>query len=398
VDDSVVRLQLDRELVLRRARGYAPLPLKLHDPAPVMLAVGAHLKNTVALAVRDNVFISQHIGDLETREASEAFHRVITSLETLYEVRPEIVVADMHPDYLSTKFAYSLGLPVIQVQHHYAHIAACMAENELKDPVLGVSWDGTGFGLDGTVWCGEFLVMEDSSFRRAATFRGFRLPGGTTAIREPRRAALGLLYEMLGDALFERHDLAPLQSFSAAEAAVLHKMLAQAINSPRTSSVGRLFDAVASIAGLHQQARFEGQAAMALEFALAQEESHGAYPFELRAERSGSEGAELLIADWEPAIRALFDDLRAGVPVSVLSARFHETLVEVIVEVARRIAIRRVALSGGCFQNMFLTERAVKRLEFEGFQPYWHQRIPPNDGGIAAGQIFAALRTMRKGV
>lgn len=397
-DDSVVRLQLDRELVLRRARGYAPLPLKLHDPAPPMLAVGGHLKNTVALAVRDNVFISQHIGDLETREASEAFHRVITSLESLYECRPEIIVADMHPDYLSTKFAYSLGPPVIQVQHHYAHIAACMAENELKDPVLGVAWDGTGFGLDGTVWGGEFLVMEDSSFRRAATFRGFRLPGGTAAIREPRRTALGLLYEMLGDELFERHDLVPLQSFREAEAAVLQKMLAQAINSPRTSSAGRLFDAVASIAGLHQQVRFEGQAAMALEFALAQEESHGSYPFEVRDGQSGPEGTALLIADWEPAIRALLDDLRAGVPVSVLSARFHETLVEVIIDVARRVAIPRVALSGGCFQNMFLTERTVKRLEFEGFQPYWHQRIPPNDGGIAAGQIFAALRSMRKGV
>jgi hydrogenase maturation protein HypF len=202
---------------------------------------------------------------------------------------------------------------------------------------------------------------------------------------------------MLGDELFERHDLAPLQSFSEAEAAVLQKMLAQAINSPRTSSAGRLFDAVASIAGLHQRVRFEGQAAMALEFALAQEESYGAYPFEVRGGQSVPEGAALLIADWEPAIRALLDDLRTGVPVPVVSARFHQTLVEVIVDVARRVGIQRVALSGGCFQNMFLTERAVKRLEFEGFQPYWHQRIPPNDGGIAAGQIFAALRSMRKG-
>jgi hydrogenase maturation protein HypF len=397
VDDSIVRVMMGRELVLRRARGYAPLPLDLKQPAPTMLAVGGHLKNTVALAVRNNVFISQHIGDLETPEAAEAFRKVIDSFHRIYGLQPEMVVADMHPDYLSTKFARSCGWPLVEVQHHYAHIAACMAENELDAPVLGVSWDGTGYGLDGSVWGGEFLIVDDTSFRRVATFRSFRLPGGTSAIKEPRRTAIGVLYEIFGDALFVQSDLIPLRSFSTAELEVLRQMLARTVNSPPTSSAGRLFDAVAAISGVRQKISFEGQAAMELEFAITEGTEGDVYPFTLDLRQGETGAADLITADWAPMILALLGDLKHGVPVGTVSARFHRTLAEVIVAVAQHIALERVALSGGCFQNKFLTERAVRRLEAEGFRPYWHQRIPPNDGGIAVGQIVAALRSRGRG-
>lgn len=398
VDDSIVRVMLGRELVLRRARGYAPLPLNLKLRAPTMLAVGGHLKNTIALSLGNNVFISQHIGDLETPEAAEALRKVIVSFEGLYEARPERVVADMHPDYLSTRFARSCGRPLTVVQHHYAHIAACMAENELDGPVLGVSWDGTGYGLDGTIWGGEFLAVGgESSFRRVASLRSFRLPGGASAIKEPRRAALGVLYEIFGNALFERSDLMPVRAFSHAEAPVLARMLERAVNSPLTSSAGRLFDAVAAIAGLRQRVSFEGQAAMELEFAATGNDADGEYPFKLSNRRTETGNPELIVADWEPAILAMIQDLKRDVPVGTVAARFHRTLVEVIVAVARRVALERVALSGGCFQNRILTERAVRRLETEGFRPYWHQRIPPNDGGIALGQIVAVLRSRQGG-
>jgi hydrogenase maturation protein HypF len=397
VDDSIACVMMGRELVLRRARGYAPLPIDLKRPAPAMLAVGGHLKNTVALAVRNNVFVSQHIGDLETPEASEAFRRVIASFHGIYGFQPALVVADMHPDYLSTKFARSYGRPLVEVQHHYAHIAACMAENELDSPLLGVSWDGTGYGLDGSVWGGEFLVVDDTSFRRAAALRDFRLPGGTSAIKEPRRTAVGVLYEIFGDALFARSDLSPLRSFRAAELEVLRRMLARKLNSPVTSSAGRLFDAVAALAGVRQRISFEGQAAMELEFTITEEIAGDVYPFALEVRKGETKAPDLIIADWAPMVLALLDDLKYGVSAGTVSARFHRTLAEIIVAVAQRIALERVALSGGCFQNRFLTECAVRRLEAAGFRPYWHQRIPPNDGGIAVGQIFAALRSQGKG-
>jgi hydrogenase maturation protein HypF len=322
---------------------------------------------------------------------------VIASFHGIYGIQPEMVVADMHPDYLSTKFARSYGRPLVEVQHHYAHIAACMAENELAAPLLGVSWDGTGYGLDSSVWGGEFLVVDDTSFRRVATFRGFRLPGGTSAIKEPRRTAIGVLYEIFGDALFAQSDLIPLRSFSPAELQVLRQVLARTVNSPPTSSAGRLFDAVAAISGVCQRNSFEGQAAMELEFAITEGAEGDVYPFALDLRQGESGAADLIIADWAPMILALLGDLKRGVPVGTVSARFHRTLAEIIVAVAQRVALERVALSGGCFQNKFLTERAVRRLEAAGFRPYWHQRIPPNDGGIAVGQIVAALRSLRKG-
>ncbi len=401
VDDSIVRVMLGRELVLRRARGYAPLPQRLSRPQSTVLAVGAHLKNTVALSVGSNVFLSQHIGDLENAQAGQAFRHVIDSFRQLYRVQPEQIAADMHPDYFSTRFAWETGLPVVPIQHHFAHVVSCMAENELAGEVLGVAWDGTGYGPDGTVWGGEFLVTDGVSFRRAAALRRFRLPGGARAVREPRRSALGALYEIFGDGLFDHSGLATTRAFAAAELPILRKMLGRGINSPWTSSAGRLFDAIASIVGLRQRAGFEGQAAMDVEFAAeeslsAQDASGGTLALPLRRQ-SGPDGGPPVsqndpetVVDWEPLLVELMRKLGDDVPVAVLAAEFHLALAAAIVAVARHTGQQRVVLSGGCFQNRLLTECAVRQLEAAGLRPYWHQRIPPNDGGIALGQAVAA--------
>jgi len=394
MDDSIVRVVLGREMVLRRARGYAPHPRHSREQLSNTLAVGAHLKNTVALSVQDNVFLSQHIGDLENKEASDAFQDVIRSLCRLYHAEPCQVVADMHPDYISTRYAKSCGIPLISVQHHYAHVAACMAENELEGRVLGVSWDGTGFGTDGTIWGGEFLLTCDSGFERVASFRKFRLPGSASAVKEPRRTALGALYEIMGSDVFEDPESVPVRFFSRQELPILARMLQNGIQSPWTSSVGRLFDAVASISGLRQRIRFEGQAAMEMEFAIEKEETGKIYPYSVT--KGGKSDsllcAPMLTVDWEPLLRTVLQDVRQGIPLATIAAKFHNTLVDIIVDVARRIAETRIVLTGGCFQNKYLLEHAVQRLEQEGFRPYWHQRIPPNDGGIALGQVFAASR------
>ncbi|MGA9406669.1 MAG: carbamoyltransferase HypF [Bacteroidota bacterium] len=385
VDDSVVRIVMDRELVLRRARGYAPLPVEtaMAFDAPI-IAVGAHLKNSIALAKGKNVFVSQHIGDLETKEAMEAFERVNESFKNLYDAEPATVVADMHPDYRSTQFAKSLDAKVIQIQHHYAHVASCMAENHLNGSVLGVSWDGTGYGPDGTIWGGEFLLTDESSFSRVAHLRQCRLPGGDKSIREPRRTAVGLLFEIFGESLFQRLDLHPMKTFRDEELVLLRQMLTKKINSPLTSSAGRLFDAVASLTGLRDIAKFEGQAAMELEWAIGKTLTNEEYVFT-------TSNSELpLTIDWEPMVLEILEDVRESASPSLISAKFHNTMAAMILEVARRIGEKRVALTGGCFQNKYLLERTVRRLQDEGFRPYWHQRVPPNDGGIALGQIFAA--------
>jgi hydrogenase maturation protein HypF len=414
VDDSVVRIMLGREQVLRRARGYAPLPVTLSatadstgDSNRAVLAVGAHLKNTIALSVGPRVFLSQHIGDLETEQAHAAFQRTIADLQGMYGARPAVIAADLHPDYLSTKAARALesenaashrngsspdeaqsDLRLVGVQHHAAHVLSCMAENEVSPPALGVSWDGTGYGLDGTVWGGEFFLVTAGEIRRVAHLDLFQLPGGDKAVREPRRTALGLLYKVYGDSIFESTGVAPVDSFSSSELANLRKMLMGRLNSPLTSSAGRLFDAVASLVSLRQSVAFEGQAAMELEFCLESSNEERAYPMPLR--EPGSPGPSVL--DWRPMIEEILADLEARTNISQIAARFHNSLVEGIVAVANECGEECVVLSGGCFQNRYLTERCVARLREEGFRPYWHQRVPPNDGGIALGQVVAALR------
>lgn len=356
-DDSVVRLTRGRAGILRRARGYAPLGIRVSSELPPVLAVGGHLKNTVAIAVGSDVFLSQHIGDLETLEARHAFERAIEDLCRLYSFKPEAVVCDLHPDYASTRWAERSGLPVIRVQHHQAHVAACAAENSMLRPYLGVSWDGTGYGLDGAIWGGEFFRVEGSHYERLAHLRTFGLPGGDAAVREGWRSASSLLFEVQG---------------AAAADARVRPMLERKVNVVRTTSVGRLFDAVASIIGLAQQNRFEGQAAMLLENEIRDLQTEEAYPL------SGG--------DWGPTIVAVLEDKRAEIAVPVIAARFHNALVNWIVEVAEQTGLKQVVLSGGVFQNRYLTERAAAVLESRGFVVHTHQQVPPNDGGIALGQ------------
>jgi hydrogenase maturation protein HypF len=382
VDDSVVRVILEREMVLRRARGYAPFPVQVAQTLPPLLAVGAHQKNTLAIAAGCQVVVSQHVGDLDTPLALQAFCRIAEDLPGLYALEPQAVVCDQHPDYHSTRHAEKMGLPVVRIQHHYAHIRSCMAEHGLSGRLLGVAWDGTGLGLDGTIWGGEFLRIADDGFQRVAHLRTFRMPGGERAVREPRRTALGLLYELLGEELFDREDLAPLRGFSPTERGLLRSMLHGGVNAPWTSSAGRLFDAVAALLDIRQTVAFEGQAAMELEFALDGTETAGPYPFVLTT--AG-------ILDWGPMIRAILEDIRIGSPAGTVARRFHDTLAEMIVATARAVGERIVVLSGGCFQNAYLLEQAVIRLRAAGYLVSWPERIPPNDGGIALGQILAAI-------
>ena len=382
VDDSIVRIICGRESVLRRARGYAPLPVHVREPLPLVLALGAHLKNNVALSIGKEVFISQHIGDLETSQAFAAFQKVASDLQHLYGTSASLIACDLHPDYLSTKYACQLSEKPVYVQHHWAHVLACIAENELDPPVLGVAWDGTGYGTDGTIWGGEFLLGDGQGFERVAHLRKFRLPGGSAAVKDPRRAALGVLYEAWGHEGVGNRGMPPVLQFSGADLAILQQMLAKGINSPVTSSVGRLFDAVASLIGLRQRVTFEGQAAMELEYVVDQsiEES---YLFQL-------EDGPPLIVNWEPLLKGILADVDRCESVAVISTKFHNALAEAIVGVACRVRVPQIALTGGCFQNRYLAERAISRLRECGFKPYWHQRIPPNDGGIALGQVVAA--------
>ncbi len=396
IDDSIVRVILNRELVLRRARGYAPLPVSLPTSVPDLLAVGAHLKSTVATARGNQVFISQHLGDLETVESLRAFEHETRSLQELYHIRPTQVVSDLHPDYLSTAHARESGLPLQTIQHHYAHVTSCMADNALEGTVLGVSWDGTGLGLDGTVWGGEFLLTSPSGFRRVATFRQFKLPGADQAIKEPRRSGFGLLHEILHDSVTDRMDLLPVAEFSEPERAVIGQMIRRGFNSPATSSVGRLFDAVASIIGLRQINSFEGQGAMEMEFAIPNPGTEDAYRIPVEASLADGNDTVLML-DWESMILAVLEDLDRGIHPGIISNKFHNALADSILEVGHRIGERRIVLTGGCFQNRYLTERTVHVLSQSGFQPYWHQRVPPNDGGISLGQIYAAARSAAAG-
>ena len=416
-DDSIVRVMAGREMVLRRSRGYAPLPVCLKpaicSPQPeIILAVGAHLKNTVALATGDNVYLSQHIGDLESEAAHRAFWQASQDLPKLYGATVQVVAADLHPAYLSTRYAVetcqrpesgatvsAAKLPAarfVGVQHHIAHVLSCVAENEVALPALGVAWDGTGHGMDATVWGGEFFHVTEQHVERVAHLRQFRLPGGDKAVKEPRRVALGLLYELYGEAVFEMDHLPPLRSTPPVEMITLRGMLQRRFNSPLTSSVGRLFDAVAALIDLRQQTRFEGQAAMELEFAIGDIETDAAYESRLAARDEARPPGPAFVIDWSLMIGAILSDMRNGVAPGLISAKFHNALAELVVSMARKIAEPRVVLSGGCFQNRYLLERAVSRLRAEGFQPYWHRRVPTNDGGIALGQVYAARRGLNQ--
>jgi hydrogenase maturation protein HypF len=393
VDDSVAIIMDGAPRLLRRARGHAPLPIRVPVPIPPILAVGPHLKNTVALSSGNLVFISQHIGDLETPQAQHALDRVIGDFLELYATKPVAIAHDMHPDYSSTAraqvLAGQLGVPAFAVQHHHAHMLACMAENGETRSTLGVVWDGTGYGTDGTIWGGEFLVGDATGFQRAAHLLPFRLPGGEKAVREPRRVAAALLHGTFGaDALRDDAPVLPLPDFFApVERRTLGRMIEQGLNSPVTTSAGRLFDGVAALLGLCAVSSYEGEAAIRLEHA-ADPREHGAYDMPWVADAEVDDSPFLL--DWRPMVRDVLTDARRGVATGVIAARVHNAFVQAITLQAELVGCDRVALSGGCFQNRLLTERTAASLRHHGFTVLQHRQVPANDGGVALGQVIAA--------
>jgi hydrogenase maturation protein HypF len=395
VDDSLVRVVCGRELMLRRARGYAPSQFAVPDLPSGILAMGGHFKTTVALSQAKSVILSQHIGDLDTIEARAAHSRAATDVTRVHGVQARCVVRDLHPDYASSIAADAADLPVVAVQHHLAHVVACMAEHGIAPPVLGVAWDGTGYGPDGTIWGGEFLLVTEAGWRRVAHLRPFPLPGGDAAAREPRRAALGLLYKAFGEDAFAMTALPPIASFSPQERNALRAQLAGRVGTPLTSSAGRLFDAFAALCGLRQRASYEGQAAAELEWAADGFATGRRYDFAIR--RAQAEAAPQII-DWQPALEAALADLKSGAAPGAISEALHNGLATAIVEVARLVGEQRVVLSGGCFQNARLSEAAVTALRASGCEPIWHRRVPPNDGGIALGQAVWAAWKERRGV
>lgn len=382
VDDSIVQIVNGELQILRRARGYAPLSLDLSQPLPTTLAVGGHLKNTIAITHNDQLFLSQHIGDLENAKTNEVFQLTIADFKRLYDLTPQQIVYDLHPDYLSTHYAQNSGLASYGVQHHVAHVLAGILDNQLDDTVLGVVWDGTGYGTDHMIWGGEWFIVNDSIVERVAHLRPFALPGGDVAIREPRRSAIGVLYNIYGDDLFDDVYVPSLRTFTRGERLVLQTMLDKGINAPLTTSMGRLFDAVASILNLCQTSTFEGQAAMAVEYEAMKSDSTERYTFEL----------EDSVIDWRPVFQHIMRDVTGDVSVATIARKFHNALADMIVQVAQNVGEENVLLTGGCFQNRLLTQLAIGQLRQAEFTPYWHQRIPPNDGGIAVGQILAVAK------
>jgi hydrogenase maturation protein HypF len=389
IDDSVVRVMAGRQVVLRRARGYASKPFNLPAVTRPVVAFGGQQKAAVALGFAGRLLLGAHIGDLTAPSTRVAFAQQAADLPGLYRIDPAVTACDTHPDYHSTRVAVACGRPVAHVPHHLAHVLAGMIDNGLDGPVLGVAWDGTGYGGDGTIWGGEFLAVDDEHFRRVAHLRHFRLPGNEVAVREPRRAALGLLHAIRGESGFALTDLPPVAAFAASERAVIMKMLNRGANAPLTSSAGRLFDATAALLGLCQVASFEGEGAMAVEFAADRAERPAWLPPAVVRETAGR-----LIVDWQPLMAGLIDARIAGEAPEPLAAALHDGLAEAIVDVARYVGLSRVVLTGGCFQNARLTERTVARLRATGLMPYWHHHIPPNDGGLAAGQIAFAARPL----
>ncbi len=387
-------------MILRRARGYVPQAIRWSDgPAdgaqgPV-LAVGGHLKNTVALLREDRVVLSQHLGDLSTVEADKAFRQAISDLQQLLQVTPKAIACDLHPDYRSTTFARelaaTLSAPFIPVQHHHAHVASCMAEHKLDGEVLGIAWDGAGYGEGGQVWGGEFMITSYRQFTRLASLKPFRLLGGEAAMKEPSRSAAALLWELMREEMLG-HRL-PYWQVSQGQREKFASLLRSGIVSPWTTSMGRLFDAVASLTGLCQETTFEGQAAMAVQFAAEQgmETSGEGYPIDLVP--SESPGTKWVL-DWRPMMSALRDDLCRGSRAEVVATQFHVGLAEGVVRVAQVAGLPRVVLAGGCFQNRLLLSLVRHQLEAAGFTVYCHSLVPPNDGGLSLGQAVVAAHRL----
>jgi hydrogenase maturation protein HypF len=390
-DDSVVRGFHGQTFPIRRSRGYAPFPVKLSWQTVPLLATGAELKNTFCITHDNYAFLSHHIGDMENYETLRSFEQSVQHFERLFRVKPVALVHDLHPNYLATRYAIRRSedekLPLFGVQHHHAHIAACMAENRLdgSHPIIGVAFDGTGYGDDGAIWGGEFLIADYKNYKRFIHLDYFPLPGGDSAIKHPARTALAMLWS-LGMDWDERFG--SVSEFSSNDQATLRTQLERRINTPLTSSVGRLFDAVAALAGVRQKVNYEAQAAIEFE-ALADKSDEIAYPFDLDQTK----------VVFRSTFEHLIADILAGIPINLISARFHNGLAQMVVTACSRLkaetGINEVALSGGVWQNITLLGRTLSLLRNQGFQVYIHTEVPANDGGLSLGQVVIADSRMR---
>ena len=399
VDDSIVHFVGGEPVLLRRARGYVPTPILMPEPAPQeVLATGADLKNTFCFAKQNQLILSEHIGDLEDAEVYHHYVGSIRHLAGLFEVEPKVVACDLHPGYLSTQYANSLpGVRVIPIQHHWAHVASVLAEHGLAGPVIGLECDGTGYGTDGAIWGCECMIASLTDFRRFGHLAYYPLPGGDKASKEPIRPLLSLLRQAYGDD-FELDRFAWLLERVEPDRGKMKLILEQIdrrINTVSTSSLGRVFDAVAALLGLGNYNHFDAQLPMALE-ALAEPGIDDRYEFGL------PHGGEPLQLDLCGTLRGMVEDLRSGTPAAVISAKFHNTLTEALRAMAKAARqstrLEVVALSGGVFCNRFLTERLIRRLKQEGFTVLWNRSVPSNDGGIALGQAAIAAQLIGRGV
>ncbi|HOZ38512.1 MAG TPA: carbamoyltransferase HypF [Anaerolineaceae bacterium] len=388
IDDSVVSVIEGVTHIQRRARGYAPLPVQIPTTAIPTLACGTELKNTFCL-VRDRyAFVSHHIGDLENQETLTAFEDAVHHYENIFRIKPQLLAADMHPDYLASRYARQRAaeenLPLVEVQHHHAHIVSCMAENALKqrEPVIGLAFDGTGYGADGAIWGGEVLLANWEKFDRRFHLEYMPLPGGEAAVRKPARMALSLILQAGVD--LESFPFPFHQSLDLDEQAAVTNQVRTGFNSPKTSSLGRLFDGVAALVGLHQQISYEAQNAITLE-TIADPDERSGYEFPIK-------DGQILVS---PVIRAIAQDLKQKSAPAVISARFHNGLTACAVQVSEKIrsqtGLRQVVLSGGVWQNKLLIRQTISALKASGFDVFWPRKLPTNDGGVSLGQALVAL-------
>ncbi len=407
-DDTVMRSIVGAGQFFRRSRGYAPEPIPLSlDLSVPLLACGGHLKNTFCLGKGRQAFVSHHIGDLENMETLTSFREGIEHFQRIFDIYPEVVAYDLHPEYLATKYALDSDIPhKIGVQHHHAHIASVLAEHGLTGPVIGLAADGTGYGTDGAIWGCELMIADLLGFERLAHLRYVPLPGGEQAVHQPWRMAAVYLAQAYGDAFLDL-DIPFVRQLDRAKWRTLAQMIARKLNSPLTSSLGRLFDAVAALIGLRKDVLYEGQAAIELEVLACGEE----YPLDEVASvyrRSGGSASAILgqsqppldedqsplAWDVAPMIRAIVEDIQQGVPSSRIAGRFHRSLAELLAlacfELHEQSGLKVVALSGGVFQNRLLLEQLMTRLEEMAFQVYINRRVPPNDGGLSLGQLAVA--------
>lgn len=391
-DDSIVKHTAGQKRTIRRSRGFVPIPVFLNHTVPPILACGAELKNTICLTKGDKAFLSQHIGDLENMITLDFFKLTVAHLQRILEIQPEIIACDMHPDYLSTRFATEqVETRIIEVQHHHAHIVSCMAEHQLEGAVIGLAFDGTGFGPDGTIWGGEVLVAEAKQFERVAHLAAVPMPGSSAAIKEPWRMAISYLHATFGDN-FRDLDLPLVKQIDQQKIKIIAEMIVKGVNCPQTSSLGRLFDAVAAIAGVRKRVNFEGQAAMELEM-LADGRSDSIYDIQWTPQ----EPIKILP---QTIIRGIVQDIQNGLSITEISIKFHQTLIVLFTEICATIRrnrdLNRVVLSGGCFQNALLLSGLVGQLEAHNFEVYAHRQVPANDGGIALGQALVAAAVSRR--